>query len=580
VPGGVATAVEVQGAVEPSALVEPGLEPGVEALGDGSSAPLDLRPPAPAAPAGVAPVARAVGLVRALGARVGRRALGLAALAVLAFVVLRFVPEALQKPWQSVQIEPVRIRGGARVVLRGSEVEPSASLRIMVGDQEAKVDSMQPGQILFTAPRLPTAEAGVRPVVLRVERRGIVLVRQNLHYETTPDVTGIDPPEAEVGTIVTLRGTGFSTQAALVSVRIGELAAKVVEARPTTLKVRVPVVTRSGVITAPVGVRVAEWSAAPTTLRVKPRTAPCLSLAFTAESVAARTWALRHPLGVAALVEGGPPAVDGSPPAAVERGLRALSETFAAAATDPTAHFEVRGGQRDARLVGVARGGTREVGRWGPAVFAHVRANGSSLARLELLPYWNAVVLNELLNVFAKRQPPRLLPAGSRLQPVLSRLNRLNFDAGGLGCPTEEELETLTPVERAAFDGAILAAPSDYGEVAGAWEGQLENAFSDDAKQAQLDLRLELSQEGVAVEARAFVYEVRGPGIRWAPPSMGGLKGRVLLGGETRLELTVSPRPPYHITGASGTLVDGVLEGTFRTSRGREARFELRPAGQ
>jgi hypothetical protein len=525
-------------------------------------------------------VAPAAGFARRLAGRIAPAALGIAGLALLAWLVVRYAPEALVRPWKSIQVEPVRIRAGGRVALRGSEVVPSSSLRITVDDQEAGIEEMQPGQIVFTAPRLPASEAGVRPVVLRVERRGVVLVRQNLHYETTPELTGIEPPEAEVGAVVTLRGSGFSSQAGRVTVRIGNAPAAVVEAQPTQIRVRVPVVTRSAPVAVPLEVQVAEWSTEPATLRVRPRAAPCMTLAFTAESVAPGIWALRHPLGLAALVEGGRPGADGAPPAAIQRALRVLDETFAAAGSDPTARFEVRGAKREARILAVAKGTTREVGRWGPAVSAHVRGSAPSLARQELIPYWNAVVLNEMLNVFEKKQPPRLLPSGARLQPVVQRLYQLNFDGGGQGCPTEAELATLTPSDRALFESAILEAPSDYGDVAGAWEGQLDNVFGDEQQAQSLDLRLELTQDGVALEGRAFLYEVRGPGIRWAPPALDGFTGRVRLGAETALELQVTPRPPYHITGARGALVDGVLEGAFRTSRGRAARFRLRPAGQ
>jgi hypothetical protein len=528
----------------------------------------------------VAPVAQATALARRVRGRLGPRALGLAVLALVVLALVRYLPEILQKPWQSVEIEPVRIRAGGRVALRGSEVAPSSSLRITVDGQEARVEEMQPGQIVFTAPRLPAVEAGVRPVELRVERRRIVLVRQSLHYETTPDIAGVDPPEAEVGAVITLRGSGFTSEAGRVAVRVGGSPATVVEARPTTVKVRVPPVTRTGPVTVPVELTVAEWSAEPASLLVRPRTAPCLALRFAALPAAPRVWALRHSLGPAVLVEGGPAGADGSPPPPVRRALRALEETFAAAASDPGLRFEARASGRESRLVAVGREGAREVGRWGPAVTAHVREAAGTLARPELLPYWSALVLNAQLDVLVKKLPPRLLPAGARLQPVLERLHRLSLETGGQGCPAEEEIATLTPEERAAFEGALVEAPADYGDLAGAWEGQLENVFKEDPGQAQLDLRLEIAQEGTALELRVFVYEVRGPGIRWAPPAIGGVKGRVRLGAETRVELDVPARPPYLITRGSGTLVDGVLEGTFRTSRGREARFRLERAGR
>jgi hypothetical protein len=577
----------------PAVLVEaPTLVPGSVAPADEpddltpAAAPPDEPETAPPAEPVTAeaivavPVAQAAGVARRLGARIGPKAVGLAALALLAVAVVRYAPDALQKPWQSVQVEPVRIRGGARVALRGSEVAPASSLKVTVDGQEATIDEMQPGLIVFTAPRLAAAETGVRPVVLRVERRGIVLVQQNLHYETTPHVSALEPRETEVGSVVTLRGSGFSSRGGQVSVRVGDAPARVLEVKPDALRVRVPVVARSAPLDVPVEVRVADWSSEPVTLRVKPREAPCLDLAFTAEAVGQGAWVLRSPLGPALLVEGSAPRPDGGPPPAVERGLRVLGDAFAAAAADPAVRFEVRAAGREARFLAVAKGASREVGRWGPAVSAYVRGTSPSLARADLLPYWNAVVLNELLNVFAKRQAPRLLPPGARLQPVLQRLHQLNLDGGGQGCPTETELEALQPAERAAFESAVLEAPSDYGDLAGVWEGQMENVFGDEANQTPLDLRLELAQDGVVVEARAFVYEVRGPGIRWAPPALEGIKGRVRLGAETALELSATPKTPYHITAVKGSLVDGALVGVFQTSRGREARFTVRPAGQ
>jgi hypothetical protein len=72
---------------------------------------------------------------------------------------------------------------------------------------------------VFTVPELPGAEAGTRAVTFRVERQGIVVLRQSLQYETTPKVQHIEPPEAAVGDVVALVGAGFADDPSRVRVR-------------------------------------------------------------------------------------------------------------------------------------------------------------------------------------------------------------------------------------------------------------------------------------------------------------------------------------------------------------------------
>src|SRR5207342_2825649 len=96
--------------------------------------------------------------------------------------------------------------GGGRVSLRGSEVEPSDTLKVLVDDKDAAIEEMAPGHVVFTTPVLGEGEAGVRPVALKVERKGIVVLRQNLQYETVPQIESAEPAEAAVGDTVTLKG--------------------------------------------------------------------------------------------------------------------------------------------------------------------------------------------------------------------------------------------------------------------------------------------------------------------------------------------------------------------------------------
>jgi hypothetical protein len=282
---------------------------------------------------------------------------------------------------------------------------------------------------------------------------------------------------------------------------------------------------------------------------------------------------VRSALGPVLLVAGPAVATDATPPEAVARAVDVLRQAFARAATDPGVRFEVRE-SRDLALVAAGLGpGPLEVARFPPALAAYVRERVPEMRQAELLPYWSSVVLNELLNVFAKRQPPRLLASADPVRVALKRLVDLNVETGGQGCPSDAEMQVLHPSERELFEAAALRLPPRFGEAGGNWEGTLENTFVD--KGADLQLRLELKQKGTTLTGRMLVYEVRGEGIRWSPPPVEGLSGRVLLGGETKLELKVPAQPPYFITRLSAVLVEDVLDGTFVNDRRKSGRFSL-----
>ncbi len=495
----------------------------------------------------------------------------LAALGVTVWLVLAL--RATQKPWQSVKVEPLKITGGGRVSLRGSEVEPSDTLKVLIDDKAATIEEMAPGQLVFTAPVQEESEAGVRPVSLKVERRGIVVLRQNLQYETLPRIESAEPGLAAVGGIVTLKGSGFLSDVARIKIKVGQQPAAVRAATPRQIQFQVPVVTRSVTVELPLEVQVGEWSTPPRTLQVRPRESPCFAMALTGRSVADRVWEVRHPLGPALYVEG--PAGDTAPPA-VERAREVIAQAFAKAVSDPSVHFEVRGPGRNAALVAVGlERNPVEVARWSPALVAFLKERAPDLRQTELAPYWSSVVLNELLNVFAKHQPPRLLPADDPVRAALKRLQDLNVETGGQGCPSAEEVQTVRASERDAFETAAARLPAGFGDVAGNWEGTLENVFAEKATETTLELRLELEQTGTEVKGRALVYEVRGPGIRWSPPPVEGLAGSVKLGAETRIDLVATPTPPYYFTKFTSVLADGTLVGSFRTSKNKQGKFAL-----
>jgi hypothetical protein len=203
-----------------------------------------------------------------------------------------------------------------------------------------------------------------------------------------------------------------------------------------------------------------------------------------------------------------------------------------------------------------------------------VRERLPELRQPELVLYWNAALLNEMLNVFVRKQPPRLVPASEPVGDLLRRLHELNTETGGQGCPTAAEVGTMTDTERGAFEAAAFHVPSRFGDVAGVWEGSFESAAGQSSK-ASLEMRLELQQTGTSLKGRLFLFEVRGAGIRWSPPPLEALTGRVRLDAGTSVDLRFPPVPPHEITQLVGTVTENTMEGTFRTSRGTEGRFRL-----
>jgi hypothetical protein len=494
-----------------------------------------------------------------------------ALLLVWGFVALL---QSTQKPWQSVRVEPLRVQAGDRVSIRGVEVEPAQTLKVFVGGQSARIDEMKVGEVVFTTPESASSEAGVRAVPLRVERKGIVLLRQTLQYETRPEIQAVKPTEAAVGDEVTLEGRGFASQPSRVQVLVNLVPAPVLSASTERVRFRVPVVTHNVTVDSAVEVHVGEWTGPPASLRVHARDAPCYALTFEPRRVSERVWEVRDPLGPALYVEA-PPSGGEKVPAAVERAVARLGAAFARAASDPGVHFDVHE-TRPPSLVAVGLGpSSTRIARWSRRLDEHFRDQVPELAQTGLVPFWNAVVLNELLDVFVKKQPARLLPADDPLRKALDRVQRLNLDTGGQGCPSEAEIATLSPAERDAFEGALLHLPRRFGEVGGVWEGTFEDVFSEEPTQTRLELRLELEQTGTALEGRAFIFEVRGPGIRWSPAPIEGLTGRVKLSAETRVELTLPPKPPRYLTQLSGVVAQGTLTGTYRTAQRKQGAFQL-----
>ncbi len=506
-----------------------------------------------------------------------RAAIG-ASLGFIAVFWLLWELKSTQKPWQSVRVEPLRVQAGMRVSIRGSEVEPADSLKVLVEDREGKVEQLGLGQLVFVVPELAGTEAGTRAVKLRVERKGIVVLQQGLQYETAPHIERIEPAEAAVGDTVALVGGGFVADPALVEVLVGGQKASVVRAAPERLEVRVPVVTRSGPVEAPVEVQIEGLKSTAVPLKVRPRTAPCFVFSWSGRAVAPRVFEVGHDFGPVLLVEAaartGTPA--GELPAPVRQAVDTLRAAFAPTQPPSPVRFEVqeRGGSPAVVVTGLGTS-PRVVAGLGPAVSNLLRERSPELRQPELILYWNAAVLNELHELFVKQQPPRILPESEPAGALLRRLHQLSLEMGGTGCPAQSEIETLTEDERRAFESAALRVPARFGDVAGVWEGSFENAAAEPASRVGLAMQLELEQTGTSLKGRLFLFELRGPGIRWSPPPLTGLVGRIRLDAGTRVELRVPPVPPHGITQLVGTVTDDVMAGTFQTSRGKGGQFQL-----
>ncbi|MCS7312239.1 MAG: FHA domain-containing protein [Acidobacteria bacterium] len=497
------------------------------------------------------------------------------AIAVGVFLVSRF--QTTQRPWQSVRVEPLRVRAGWLLTLQGPDVRPLPALRVWVHDQEATIQAAESGKLQVAVPDLGLGERGTRVVELRVERKGLVLFRQSIQYEIVPQIRAVQPTEVAVGQTVYIEGTGFTSHPGDVKVRVGNLEAPVVKATPGLIQFRVPVLTRQGVVDAPVEVRIGDWSERTVSLKVRPRDLPCYPLLFSATYVTANVWQVRSNLGCLFYVEGPAPAddrPDAPLPPSVQQVIQVLSLVFDKARNDPSVRWEVQESGRTPVLVAVGSslGRPIQVGSWTQAVQNHVQARLSADRQGTPLPYWNAVVLNDLLDLFSRAQAPSRLPPDSNLRAILQRLRDQNLAVGGRGCPSLDDIQTLTPADREALENACLALPPYYGSVAGRWTGELENVFYLTLRDATVALQMDLQQKGSVLSGTATV-ETRSPKMRWTLPAV-PVRGRLDLS-RSVLELVLTLKRPFGTMTLQATLQGDTLAGSFSTSEGKQGNFRL-----
>lgn len=139
-------------------------------------------------------------------------------------------------------VEPLQGAPGARVTLRGERFGTDASaIQLQLGDVAAQVVTVAPTSLVAVVPRAAGGHwrltvAGIGPVEAQGEFRVLQAV----------SLAEFTPRTGDPGDRVTLRGTGFSPNAAENSVRLGTTLAAVQTATPTELVVQVPADARSG----------------------------------------------------------------------------------------------------------------------------------------------------------------------------------------------------------------------------------------------------------------------------------------------------------------------------------------------
>jgi hypothetical protein len=148
-----------------------------------------------------------------------------------------------------VSADPPQVRVGDRLALEGERFSAdAASNQVAFGQQRAKVLQAAPTRLLIEVPGLG-GRTGAVPVTVTVAGRMSASVSVTV-YEA-PRVHGISPSVAMPGEEVMLAGSGWGAGP---SVEFGGMAAQVLEAGPTALRVRVPDIAGGPGTEAPVTV--------------------------------------------------------------------------------------------------------------------------------------------------------------------------------------------------------------------------------------------------------------------------------------------------------------------------------------
>lgn len=493
-------------------------------------------------------------------------ALGL--LGLVAFAAFLWWAARMLKPasatWETVQLSSHEVTPGSELVLQSAEIEAGDALQVLFAGEPLAGPRIQTGRLTVTIPELAERPAGSYPVPLAVREGELEVFAATLSYTVRPHIENVEPQQVRVGETLTISGRALPDSARQVEVLVGTEKAEVVEATPSRLVVRVPLVTRETAAQLPISIRSGDWEARPPIiLTVLPRQPKPLDFVVTADyRQDAGAWELHSPLGPLFLLHAAAPRAGGEVPAEVGQVQERLRQLFTLAAEDPALEVEVVASDGRYRLRAVTPRGRPwpivDLSEEDLAATARARRIETSP---DLFAFWMARVWNHLLATFARAEKPTA--TSPPYLPVLARLVDANLAAGGSGRPEAPDLEALPPRERAALADAFFTVPPGQGTVAGRWTARLQNLFYPEDEYV-IELQLDLTQRGRNLSGTGVVF-IQSAAMTMRVPQT-GVSGSVQPGLPPKVKLRMSFARPIGDLELEGIFEGGTLQGAYSSS--------------
>lgn len=485
--------------------------------------------------------------------------LGLAIFAGLLFAATKFLKPA-STLWSTVQVTPSQVAAGSLLTLQSPDIQPADDLVALFAGDEIEGVVVTPGRLEVRLPRLGDRGAGRYEIPLLVRRGDIDVFQTTLQYQVIPEIATLTE-RSTVGDIVEIEGSGFSERRGGVKVLFGETEGEVIESRLTSVKARVPVLTRAEEVAVALRVRVGAFEAtAPGRLTVGPRAPNPVTMSFRAEPRGEGTWEVSHPIGRAFVLRRNTGASE------LQAELDRLALVFERAAREPSLRLELRPGS--GRWALVARTDTRSqtetVISWSQDDLEATAAAAGSKTPPDMVAYWLASVANDFLEVFGRGKALNAKPDAPAYQRALDALIASALEAGGRGRPEVSDLEALDPVLRETIAQAFFAVPTGWGRVAGDWHIVLENLFTpEDGYETHVMVRLTQRDRSLSGEA---TLSFRGDSVEYGIP-VANLSGRLEPGLPPRVRLEGQFNRPVGRLVLEGTLTPDGLVGEFTSSQ-------------
>ncbi|MGH9381660.1 MAG: FHA domain-containing protein [Thermoanaerobaculia bacterium] len=519
--------------------------------------------------------------------------------------------------WRAVQTNPTRVTAGDIVTLQGEDIRPQRDLQVQVGGHTAKILERGRGRLRIRVPALLDRPAGNYDVALKVHSGQLETYQWMLQYVVSPTINRVQPSPVEVGSRLSILGSGLADDPQDIHVLLGELEAEVLTITARKVEVRVPVLTRGTPVRVPLEVRVAGAVASPDQpLEVLAREPRPLDFQFAARYAEQRgAWeisTLFGPFGYlpTARPERWPEETDAGDEAGEAYGAgeaaqprpastprREARQPPAEARSPAPVHIERLVGrwkraQRWARndlefrmiptvppgggcrLTGgrsVEAGGLL-LGLWHGDSLRDLMAPGRDDLSDEMLCHWFAGIWNRFFQVFGRGEPIATAGPLAQYAAVLNELVERNLELGGDGRPELVEIEEMTAEGREALRRAFLPVPRSLGSVGGRWRVELENVFSDGDAEGRYIMDVDLVQRSGELSGTASSALVR-PGMELGFGSRSA-RGAIELGAPTEVTLQTSLPGPIGAIVLRGVVVEGQLGGRFETGDGKSGTWK------